>query len=70
MSRIIEGYDYKQHEAVARTAEEWQTLMAEAIKAGGRRRVEAGETYIHSPGGHIVAEIYANVPAPTGSQQT
>lgn len=49
---------------VWRTRSEWQEIIAEEIKAGGSRRVEYGETFIHGKNGILRHEIYANVPAP------
>lgn len=62
MSRAILGFDYVLGKPVQRTRAEWQALMATAIKEGGRRRVESGETFIHGPDARIRAEVYANVP--------
>lgn len=62
----IHGADYVPHMVqVARTKYEWQELMRQATKAGGRRRFEDGETYIHGADGKIRHEVYANIPEPT-----
>ena len=67
-SKVFKGFLYSEPaKAVACTRTEWQALMARYLSAGGRRRVEDGETFIHAKGGALVAEIYANIPAPTGA---
>jgi predicted P-loop ATPase/GTPase len=65
MSRTVKGFCYVTHTAMEESRAYWQQRMREALKAGGRRRVENGETFIHQRGGRLVAEVYANVPAPT-----
>jgi hypothetical protein len=68
MSNRIKGFDYERDETVELTRAEWQERIAEAIKAGGFRRVVYGDTYVHACGGQIRAEIYMNVPAPLQAQ--
>jgi hypothetical protein len=68
MSNRIKGFDYERYTTVELTCAEWQERIAEAIKAGGFRRVMYGDTYIHACGGRIKAEIYTNVPAPLQAQ--
>jgi hypothetical protein len=68
MSNRIKGFDYERYETVELTRAEWQERIAEAIKAGGFRRVVYGDTYVHACGGQIRAEIYMNVPAPLQPQ--
>jgi hypothetical protein len=65
---LIRGFDYRTRQEVARPVAEWQEEIRRAVKDGGRRRVEDGETFIHGPDALIRAEIYANVPAPTGER--
>lgn len=61
MSRTIPGFDYRTGKPVERTRAEWRDELAAAVRNGGRRRHEAGETFIHGPDARIVAEIYGNV---------
>lgn len=61
---MIEGWDYRTHTVVRKTRQEWQATIAELVKAGGRRRVEHGETFVHNPQGRIAVEIYARIPEP------
>jgi hypothetical protein len=68
MSNTIKGFDYERYATVELTRDEWQERIAEAIKAGGFRRVMYGDTYVHACGGRIKAEIYADVPAPLQAQ--
>jgi hypothetical protein len=68
MSNLIKGFDYDTYAIVELTREQWQERVAEAIKAGGFRRVIFGDTYVHACGGQLKAEIYTNVPAPLQPQ--
>jgi hypothetical protein len=68
MSSLIKGFDYDTYAIVELTREQWQERVAEAIKAGGFRRVIFGDTYVHACGGQLKAEIYSNVPAPLEAQ--
>ena len=68
MSNRIKGFDYERQAAVELTRAEWQERIAEAINAGGYRRVVYGDTFVHACGGQIRAEIYTNVPAPSQPQ--
>ena len=63
MRALIEGFDYTTHQRVELTRQQWQAQIATAVAAGGRRRVEGGETFIHGAGARIIAEAYANIPA-------
>lgn len=61
----IHGADYVPvFQQLARTKYEWQQLMRDVLKAGGFRRVEGAETFIHGPDGRIRHEVYANIPEP------
>lgn len=62
--KLIPGYDYTTQKPIEASRTEWQQRIAAAIKAGGRRRFEKGETYIHGRDALLIAEIYANVRAP------
>ena len=44
MSNRIKGFDYESYATVELTRAEWQERIAEAIKAGGFRRVMYGDT--------------------------
>jgi hypothetical protein len=68
MSNRIKGFDYERHTTVELTRAEWQERIAQAIKAGGFRRVVYGNTFVHACGGRIKAEIYTNVPPPLQAQ--
>ena len=61
-NRISMGYCYVTRAELSLPRAEWQERIEKAVKAGGFRRVEAGETFIHAKGGRMLAEIYANVP--------
>ena len=61
---LIEGFDYTAHEPISLTRADWQTRIANTVDAGGRRRAEGGETFIHGPNGRLTAEIYAIVSVP------
>lgn len=60
--RKIKGAIYSPYRQIEQTRAEWQRLMSDAIAAGGKRRAEGGETFIHGNGGHLVGEIYEIVP--------
>lgn len=64
--KLIQGFDETTGQLVEATFAEWQDRIGAAIRAGGWRRFEAGETYIHGPDALLIAEVFANVPAPEG----
>jgi hypothetical protein len=68
MSNRIKGFDYETHTSVELTRAQWQERIAEAINAGGFRRVVYGDTYVHACGGRLKAEIHTDVPAPLQAQ--
>ena len=68
MSNRIKGFDYETHADVELTRAEWWERIAEAIKAGGFRRVVYGDTYVHACGGRLMAEIHTDVAAPVAAQ--
>ena len=68
MSNRIKGFDYDSYAIVELTRAEWQERVAEAIKAGGFRRVIYGDTYVHACGGQLKVEIYSIVPVPSQAQ--
>jgi hypothetical protein len=68
MSNRIKGFDYDSYATVELTRAQWQERVAEAIKAGGFRRVVYGDTYVHACGGQLKVEIYSIVPAPSQAQ--
>lgn len=55
------GFDYRLNKQVTRSRVEWRAELQKVIKAGGRRRIEHGETFGHEKGSLIAFEIYANV---------
>lgn len=57
----VQGFDYRTQQACTRPAGEWSADLARVIAAGGRRRVEHGETFAHDARGLIVFEVYGNV---------
>ena len=68
MSNRIKGFDYDSYATVELTRAQWQERVAEAIKAGGFRRIIYGDTYVHACGGQLKVEIYSIVPAPSQAQ--
>jgi len=68
MSNRIKGFDYDTHEIVELTRAEWQERIADAIEAGGFRRIVYGDTYVHACCGRLMAEIYTDVPTPSQAQ--
>ena len=68
MSNRIKGFDYDSYATIELTRAQWQERVAEAIKAGGFRRVVYGDTYVHACGGQLKVEIYSIVPAPSQAQ--
>jgi hypothetical protein len=68
VSDPVKGFDYETHATVELTRAQWQERIAEAIKAGGFRRVVYGDTYVHACGGRLKAEIYADIPTPLEAQ--
>lgn len=61
MRKQIEGFDYRVQQPSKRPTQEWKAHLREVIEAGGRRRVENGETFAHDAKGVIVFEIYGRV---------
>ena len=63
-AKLIEGFDYTERnpKQVKHTVKEWQQLMRDAEKDGGKRRVKDGETFVHDKKGYLVYECWGNVP--------
>lgn len=60
--RLIDGFDYVLGCEVKRTRSDWIGLARPILSKGGRRRVENGETFIHSSvDGALLMEIYENI---------
>ena len=59
--KLIKGYDYRDYAPKEFTRREWREEIQHVIKAGGYRRCEGGETFIHDNRGFLVLEIYANI---------
>lgn len=57
----IKGFDYTTQQAVARSRKDWAILFEQVIQAGGRRRVDHGETFAHDESGRLLFEVYANI---------
>jgi hypothetical protein len=55
----IKGFDYRVHSERELSAREWRDELEIIMRAGGRRRVENGETFAHAKGGGLVFECYA-----------
>lgn len=71
----IKGFDYRSNKPVEKSGKEWRKEVKSAIEAGGKRRVENGETFITLPVVQdlgapffkrttqiLAIEIYANIP--------
>lgn len=65
LPRAIPGFDYRLGKPIDRSRAEWLQEFARLLKAGGRRRIENGETFFHGPDGRIAIEVYENLPAVT-----
>lgn len=61
----VAGFDYCAKIGGTRTMADWQEHMRKALEAGGYRRVENGETFVHDAKGKLLFEIYSNVRLPT-----
>lgn len=60
--KLIPGFDYLKGEPVSYTKTQWLELVKPIIDNGGRRRVEVGETFIHTKrDGILLWEIYDNL---------
>lgn len=60
--KLIPGFDYLKGQPVSYTKSEWLGLIKPIIDDGGRRRVENGETFIHTKrDGILLWEIYDNI---------
>jgi hypothetical protein len=57
----IQGFDYRTQQVRSLPASEWRDELQAVIRKGGRRRVEAGETFATIPGLGIQFEVYANI---------
>jgi len=57
----MKGYDYLTQEDLNLPVREWRERMRPILGAGGFRRVESGETFIHEKNALIRYEIYGNV---------
>lgn len=61
---MIEGFDYRigtSGKKVEFRRAEWQDMIDDVVQAGGRRRVEQGETFA-SLHGVLQFEVYAIIP--------
>lgn len=58
----IPGFDYRLQRPVAMTRRAWLDQLRAVLKAGGRRRVDAGETFAHGRDALLVFEVYAVLP--------
>lgn len=60
----LQGFDYRAGATTERPRRDWRDDLAQAVSAGGYRRVEHGETFVHGPDGRLLFEVYAALPAP------
>lgn len=58
--KTITGFDYRTGTEVKRSARDWRDTVTADLGKGMRRRVEAGETFVHA-GAVLQYEIYVNV---------
>ena len=65
MRQLINGFDYRTQKPVQLPRAQWKELLKQVVKAGGRRRVEDGETFAHGKDARIQFECYAVLPAVT-----
>lgn len=65
----LNGYDYTTGQELSRESREWKGQMATALAEGGFRRVEHGETFVHSRSGAILFEVYGYLAKPGRRQQ-
>lgn len=59
----IQGFDYVTMTKLSHERARWAELLDATVAAGGRRRVEKGETFAHDARGHLLFEVYANIAA-------
>jgi hypothetical protein len=57
----LKGFSYVTHQPMSLTLTQWRGMLSELVAAGGRRRVENGETFGHGKDGLIQFEVYGNV---------
>jgi hypothetical protein len=57
----IKGFDYTSQQKVTQSRKDWVLLFEKALQAGGRRRVDHGETFAHDEHGRLLFEAYANI---------
>lgn len=60
--QLIDGFDYRTGQAVQKSRADWRDALAQVVNAGGRRRVDGGETFAHGKDGLLLFEVYAVVP--------
>lgn len=65
----MRGFDYISQTEFDRPAVELRQLANALVDAGGFRRVENNETFIHAAHGAIALEIYDNLSLSKGRQQ-
>ena len=57
----MRGHDYRAHVDFDKPVQVLRNEAQEILAAGGFRRVENGETFIHSSDGIIAFEVYDNL---------
>lgn len=60
-NRLIEGFDYIADKPVKLPLNEVRRIIRNAVEAGGFRRVEHGETFLHDKTSKVIFEFYSNV---------
>lgn len=60
-NKKIDGFDYLAGTSVRLTTTQVKQIIRVIVEAGGFRRVENGETFLHDKSGKIVYEFYSNV---------
>jgi len=58
----VAGFDYRSGVGLALTRAQWRELLAQIEAQGGKRSAHDGETYGLDPRGHLLIEIYGNIP--------
>lgn len=60
--KLIEGFDYRTDKKRELTRAQWRDELRKIVEDGGRRRVDAGETFATGRDGVLAFEVYENIP--------
>lgn len=65
-ANLVNGWNYtgRNPQLCALSRDEWRSLTLQILAAGGKRRVEDGETFLYARDGVMLYEAWANIPAP------